>query len=342
MFVTSGDIDHNFYMALAAQAASRHLLLTHPNPAVGALLLDRNGRILAIAAHEKAGGPHAEVRVFQRSLAAALSGPDRLAFEALEDSARIHAALLAHHQNRFKGGTLYVTLEPCAATGKTPACAPLIAQLGIKQVVIGSRDPNPSMAGGIASLEGCGLTVIQGVQREACDELIAPFVAHLQGRAFRVFKWAQRLSGSIDGGQVSCAAALDEVHQLRSVVDLLAIGGQTVRTDRPTLDARRVQGRPPPVQILSNQTAFDPDIPLFCVPDRSVHISAQVSAEAGLVLIEGGPGLLEVLWDQIDRLLIYQSGHLQGGLPMAMAHEAERLFTQPMGRTLKGWYRPLR
>jgi diaminohydroxyphosphoribosylaminopyrimidine deaminase/5-amino-6-(5-phosphoribosylamino)uracil reductase len=327
-------------MRLALQAAQKNLFLTHPNPAVGALVCDRNGQILSIAAHRRAGGPHAEVLALQQALASQLDpqAADRLL--ALEDSAQIHRALCDHHGDRLAGACLYVTLEPCLSVGKTPACAPLIAALGIDQVIIGAGDPNAQMAGGARWLKAQGITVVDAVEKAACEALIAPFEAVQKRGVYCLFKWAQRLSGSIDQGQISGPEALDEVHRIRDVADVLAIGGQTVRTDRPTLDARRIQGRAPDVTILSRRDDFDRSIPLFSVPDRRVQIRPDLSGLKGLVLIEGGPHLLERIYDQLDGLLVYQSGYLSGGLTMGVERRAELHFSDQLGGTLRLFLTP--
>lgn len=331
---------HAFYMTLAAQAASQYLFLTHPNPAVGAAVLDRHGKLLALSAHQRAGGPHAEVYALQQALATYLNPEAARALLALQASEAIHHALLEAHGDHLRGATLYVTLEPCMQGGKTPACAPLIAKLGIGQVVIGAYDPNEKMAGGLSWLRAQGVETIGPVEPALCERLIAPFVALQKRGVYRLFKWAQRLSGSVDGGEISCPEALKEVHRIRHVADYLAIGGDTVRIDRPTLDARHVQGRAPDVAILSRRDDFDREIALFKVPHRQVRIQPDLEGLGGLVLIEGGPRLLDRLFSQLDGLLVYQSGALKGGLSVDSDRSATVLFNDRIGTTLKTLYRP--
>ena len=329
-------------MALAVDAAWPFQCLTYPNPAVGAALLDKNGRLIAVEAHKKAGEPHAEVLAFKAGFLR-LSNDTSLKKQlgALLDANEIHDFLNRHHQGLFTGGTLYVTLEPCANRGKTPACAPLVAQMGLATVVIGSADPNREMAGGGAFLKNRQVAVIDGVLKGACDALIEPFMRWQRGR-FLLFKWAQRLSGSLDGGQVSCEASLNEVHALRNLCDMMIIGGETLRRDRPTLDSRRVGGRAPDVGILTSRKDFDRTIPLFNVPGRRVKIARDLSFldDARFVLIEGGPGLLQRLWNDIDWLLVYEAMRFESGLSMGLEAKAALLHSGKIGEDLKLWLRP--
>ncbi|MGE4295443.1 MAG: bifunctional diaminohydroxyphosphoribosylaminopyrimidine deaminase/5-amino-6-(5-phosphoribosylamino)uracil reductase RibD [Campylobacterales bacterium] len=342
MLFSPGTNNHDFYINLALEAAWPFQCLTYPNPAVGAALLDQNGRLIGLAAHERAGAPHAEVLAFKAGFLT-LSNDKALkrTLQNLTGSREIHDFLRAHHNNLFQGGTLYVTLEPCANEGKTPACAPLVADLGIQTLVIGCDDPNESMAGGAMLLRQRGLEVIDGVLKEACQTLIEPFLRWQRGR-FMLFKWAQRINGSLDGGQVSSGESLTQVHALRNLCDLMLIGGETVRRDRPTLDSRRVNGRAPDVGILTSRRDFDRSIPLFGVPDRRVKIARDLSLleDARFVLVEGGPGLLQKLWDDIDWLLIYEAMSFRPGLSMGLEAKAKLLRSTVLGEDLKLWLRP--
>lgn len=342
MLFSPGTNNHDFYMNLALEAAWPRQCLTYPNPAVGATLLDQNDRLIAVAAHEKAGGPHAEVLAFKAAFLA-LSHDQKLKQTLIDltDSRAIHDFLRIHHNNIFKNGTLYVTLEPCANEGKTPACAPLVRDMGIQTLVIGADDPTPQMAGGAAFLKERGIGVIGGVLKADCENLIEPFNRWREKR-FILYKWAQRLNGTLDSGQVSSERSLDEVHQIRHLCDLIVIGGETVRRDRPTLDSRRVGGRAPNVVILSSRSEFDRTIPLFNVQGRKVRIAKDLSAleDFRFVLVEGGPGLLKTLWDDAHWLLVYQSLALKAGLSMDLEREAELLRVGRSGPDLKLWLRP--
>ncbi|MDR1911932.1 MAG: bifunctional diaminohydroxyphosphoribosylaminopyrimidine deaminase/5-amino-6-(5-phosphoribosylamino)uracil reductase RibD [Helicobacteraceae bacterium] len=326
-----------FYMNLALEKAWKYQLLTYPNPAVGAVLLDRYDRLVAVAAHEKAGEAHAEINAFYDAFCEICPDDLKVAkLRALKTSAEIHDFLRRNHNGIFGGATLFVTLEPCAIGGKTPACAPLIADLGVKKVVFGQGDPTKA-AGGGAYLHERGASVVRGVLAKECDALLEPFRIW-QKRAFVLFKWAQRLNATIDAGKISCDLALDETHKLRSLCDLLAIGGNTARIDRPILDARRVNGRAPNVLIVSRREDFDRSIPLFGVDNRNVRIAPSFEADYGFVLIEGGSGLLNALADRIDWFLCYQSLALSGGKQsIDFNRRLELLHSDTIGDNLKLW-----
>lgn len=289
-------------MTLAIQAAWQFQGCTFPNPAVGAVVVDQHGKILSVSAHEQAGGPHAEVFALQRAYLALTADKQISTFTT---SHTIHDYLIKHHGGCFRKCTLYVTLEPCAHHGKTPSCATLIRALDVKKVVYAVADPTAEAAGGAALLQAAGIQV-ESVISSACETLLLPFVQWQKERLV-TFKWAQRLDGTVDGGLVSCADSRRRVHAMRNAADLLIIGGNTVRTDRPTLDARLVDGRAPDVLILSRQTEFDRTIPLFGILDRKVMISHDLKAMQPYrnILIEGGPGMFETCKPLCDLFLCF-------------------------------------
>lgn len=290
-------------MGLALDAAWEYQGVTYPNPAVGCVVTGPRGEIISVAAHQKAGGPHAEVLALKAAYRM-LSGDE--AIDTIDDATALHAYLRTHHDGLFGSCVLYVTLEPCAHHGKTPSCAMLIQDLGIKKVHIAHEDPNAEAAGGIALLGGSGVEVVTGIRREDAAELLAPFI-RWQQQPFVFFKWAQRLDGTIDGGLISSAASRTRVHAMRDVCDLLVIGGNTVRTDRPTLDARLVGGRAPDILILSREKRFDQSIPLFGVEGRKVMVSDSLEPIKAYknVMIEGGPALFASTKGIVDSYLCF-------------------------------------
>lgn len=171
MSLLLGEGLHEFYMELALQEAWKYQGLTLPNPAVGALLLGEHGEILSIAAHQRAGSPHAEVLALQEGYARLSGNADIL---ALHDSSQIHDYLLAHSQGIFRHCTLYVTLEPCNHYGQTPPCSELLARLKPKSVIIGKRDPNPKASGGIDRLKEAELPCIQESKRRRATSFSSP------------------------------------------------------------------------------------------------------------------------------------------------------------------------
>ncbi|MBN2817187.1 MAG: bifunctional diaminohydroxyphosphoribosylaminopyrimidine deaminase/5-amino-6-(5-phosphoribosylamino)uracil reductase RibD [Campylobacterales bacterium] len=292
----------NFFMSLAITEAWKYQGLTYPNPAVGcSIVLDK--KILSVSAHKKAGLPHAEVNALQEAY---YKLTDDTSILSLKNSAEIHTFLLNKHNGIFHNVVLYTTLEPCSHQGKTPSCASLISALGIKKVYVGSRDFNPVAKAGNNILKNCGCSVKSGVLQRECDALLEPFKAW-QESSFIFFKWAQRLDGSVDGGVISSIESREHVHALRDRCDLLIVGGETVRVDRPTLDARLVNGKAPDILIYSRRKDFDRNIPLFNVANRQVIISDELSSikKYKNIMIEGGPKLFALTREIVDYYLSY-------------------------------------
>lgn len=298
-------------MKLALEAAWEHQLLTFPNPAVGAVCISESGAILSVGAHKRAGGPHAEVYAL-RDAYTALSGDTAIA--ASDDSHQIHEYLRTHHNEVFSTVSMAVTLEPCSHTGKTPSCALLIRDLGIKKLFVSCKDPNPSAAGGTDILEASGIECEFGVMENEGKKLLEPFI-RWQNNPFVFFKWAQRLDGTIDNGAISSSSSRTHMHAIRDRCDLIVIGGNTVRTDRPTLDARLVEGKAPDVLIYTREREFDLSIPLFNVPNRHVFIASDFEQISNyrLVMIEGGAGMFEASVDVSDWYLSYIAPKIGGG-----------------------------
>jgi len=208
-------------MKLALRQARKGLGKTSPNPAVGALVV-RGEDILAKGFHQKAGGPHAEV-------------------EALEKLGR-----------KASGCTMYVTLEPCNHYGKTPPCTEAILDSGIKRVVIGMEDPNPSVkGGGVHYLKAKGLEVVTGVLEEECRRFYEAYVKFLKtSTPFVVLKTALTLDGwtatsSKHSQWITTERSRRLVHTMRAESDGILVGVGTVISDDPSLTARK-GGRPGP------------------------------------------------------------------------------------------------
>ncbi len=302
-------MNRNFFMKLAIDKAWEFQLLTYPNPAVGAVVV-RDGAVLAISAHRRAGESHAEVIALSKAYEQISNKEfpvDR--FNANE----AHRFLLSLPKGFFRECEIYVTLEPCSHIGKTPSCASLISSLGIKRVYIGAKDPISSHSGGIEMLKDSGIEVEVGIMQKECEALIEPFTIW-QKRAFILFKLAQTSNGKITGGYISSKESLEYVHKIRSVISAMVIGGNTVRIDRPKLDCRLIDTSiAPNIYIYSKGDNFDRDIPLFSVKSREVKIISDIEPlldKPSLILVEGGEGMLEALKDHIDWLLIFQAPKL--------------------------------
>ncbi len=208
-------VDDEHWMRLAADEARKGLGSTSPNPPVGAVLV-KNGLFLAKGHHQQAGGPHAEIAAMQAAGAANL-----------------------------EGATLYVTLEPCSTKGRTGACTTAIKKAGIRRVVIGCLDPNPKHAGkAIKTLERAGIGTRTGILEADCESLIRFFAKHIAtGRPYVIAKTGMTLDGRItppNGGSrwITGETARQDVQRLRSEVDAILVGGETVRKDNPNLTLR--------------------------------------------------------------------------------------------------------
>jgi diaminohydroxyphosphoribosylaminopyrimidine deaminase / 5-amino-6-(5-phosphoribosylamino)uracil reductase len=213
--------DDSDFMRVALRLARRGLGRTIPNPPVGAVLV-RGGRIVGEGYHRRAGAPHAEI-------------------EAIRDAG-----------SRARGATLYVTLEPCNHTGRTPPCCDAILAAEIGRVVFACRDPNPAVAGGgAARLRRRGVEVAGGVEESACRELLRPFATRVTtGLPLVTLKLAATLDGRIatrrgESRWISGEAARRAVHRWRDEMDAVMVGAGTILADDPLLTCRRRGGRDP-------------------------------------------------------------------------------------------------
>lgn len=294
-------------MQLAVDEAWKYQFLTYPNPTVGACVV-KNNQVLAVDAHKFAGGPHAEVEALKKAY---LKNYPNSQLSKLTLSKDIHNFLYENHNGFFYDCEIYVTLEPCNHTGKTPACSSLIEKLRLKKVYIGTLDPNKKASGGLQRLKKANIDVDTDILKEQTDNLLFPFKVWQEG-SFRVFKLAMREDGSVDGGYITTNDSLKLVHKIRTKLDLMVIGGDTVRQDRPTLDARFAKiNKAPDIMIYSKykKHQFDESIPLFSVKNRKVNVcdDLKIIKDKNFVMIEGGKRLLKILKNEIDMLMLFIS-----------------------------------
>ena len=243
------------WMRRALALARRGEGLTRPNPPVGAVLVAR-GKKIGEGFHRIAGGPHAEV-------------------VALLDAGKA-----------ARGATLYVTHEPSSTWGRTPPCTDAILAAGIARVVVGATDPNPTHAGrGLDLLRHKGLAVTAGICRAEAETLIAPFAKHqLTGRPFVTLKLAQTLDGRIADPAgasrwITSPAARERVQALRRRADAVMVGGETVRTDDPSLLPRPDAGRCPLRVIVTASGRLPPRAQVLC--DTRAGCTVVATAQAG-------------------------------------------------------------
>jgi len=305
-------IDKNFYMNLALSEAWKYQGLTYPNPAVGCAIAGKNGEILAVEAHKKAGEPHAEVEALKIAYYKLTNDSKIL---KLTTSSQIHTYLLENHDRCFEGISLFTTLEPCSHIGKTPSCATLLSKLKIKKLFVGSKDSNEEASGGNQIVKNANIEVENDILANECNDLITPFNLWQKER-FVFFKWAQRLNGTVDDGVISSNKSRTLVHAMRNRCDLLVIGGNSVRVDRPTLDARLVGGRAPDILIISKSREVDKTIGLFGVKNRKVIISDNFSIlkDYKNIMIEGGGNMFELSKDIVDYYLCFLSPKIGGNI----------------------------
>lgn len=227
------------YMRMALRLARKGLGRTSPNPAVGAVLV-RGGRVVGRGYHKAAGLPHAEV-------------------EAIRDAGRA-----------ARGADLYVTLEPCAHTGRTGPCTEAIRAAGIRRVAAAMRDPNPEVLGrGFASLRAAGIRVATGLLEGEARELNEAYCRWIvTRRPFVTVKLAMSLDGQIAaaGGAsrwISGEKARAAVHRMRAESDAVLVGGGTLRADDPLLTARVPGAREPMRVVVSSRLRDLPGARLF-------------------------------------------------------------------------------
>lgn len=289
---------------------------THPNPNVGAVVLDASGSVAGEGRHERAGGPHAEV------------------------------VALAEAGERARAGTMVVTLEPCAHTGRTGPCTEALAAAGIARVVYAVPDPTPA-GGGAARLRTSGVGVEGGVlarEAEVANERWLTVVR--RQRPFVVWKVATTLDGrvaAVDGTSrwISSTESRRDAHRLRAECDTIVAGVGTVLADDPHLTVRDEQGEvrgEQPLRVVVDSAGRTPhtarvlddaapswvatSTELGAGPDGGVDLVALTKAlwarERTLVLLEGGPtlagGFLRA--GLLDRVVTYLAPTLLGaGVP---------------------------
>lgn len=281
----------------ALRLAARGLGNVWPNPAVGCVILDARGRVAGRGWTQPGGRPHAEVMALRQA------------------------------GERVRGGTAYVTLEPCAHHGRTPPCADALAAAGVARVVTALTDPDPRVAGrGHAILRAAGIVVTEGVRAEAAAHLNLGFLKRVsQGLPMVTLKLATSLDGRIatssgESRWITGEAARRETHRLRLSHDAVLVGGGTARADAPHLDVRGFGDVRQPVRVILSRgpVAGLPETP---APLWHLHGSGgPIPGAEGIAVPEGPDGLdlaaaLRALADRgITRVLCEGGGQLAAGL----------------------------
>jgi diaminohydroxyphosphoribosylaminopyrimidine deaminase/5-amino-6-(5-phosphoribosylamino)uracil reductase len=267
------------FLERALALADETLGLAYPKPDVGAVLV-RDGEVVGEGSTELRGR-HGEI----------------VALDAAGESAR--------------GGTLYVTMEPCAHHGSTPPCADAVIAAGVARVVVGSLDPNPVAAGGIDRLRTAGVEVevVDSFRARQQTEAWRTWVS--LGRPFVTWKVAVTLDGrvTLPGERwISGGASRRHVHELRARADAVAVGMGTVRSDNPRLDARDVGARRQPRRLAFGRGPL-PDGSELEPLRGPLADELRGLADEGVqsLLLEGGPTLAASFLREglVDKLLVY-------------------------------------
>lgn len=343
-------------LELAQMAEGR----THPNPMVGAIVVDDTGEIVGRGYHKKSGTPHAEVY-------------------ALEEAGE-----------KARGATIYVSLEPCCHFGKTPPCSQLVIRSGVKRVVAAMVDPNPKVAGtGIEQIRDAGIEVTVGVLQSEAEWLNRAFLSRIsKDRPWVCLKMALTLDGRIadrsgSSRWVTNPESRARVHQLRDKFDCVLVGGKTLQLDDPELTVRDIANSRNPVRaaidarlelnpdsrfcrtatssrtfiltqqgsIKSTACVYPEHIEVVAVPSENSHVNLsfalQFLARQGInsVLCEGGgrlagslmaAGLIdEVYWVMapkfIGDLSAISALQLDSNVPLANAWRLKGVTTEMVG-----------
>lgn len=231
-----------YWMQEALDLAEMGKGYVSPNPMVGCVIVSEEGVRIGEGYHRKYGEAHAEV----------------------------NAVKSVTETDMLKNATVYVTLEPCSHHGKTPPCAPMLAGLPIKRVVIGHQDPNKKVDGkGISIIREKGIEVKVGVLEKECEALNEFFIHHqIFGRPFITLKIAQTLDGFLaaadgDSKWISGKKSRTLVHKWRTEYDAVLVGRTTAMQDNPTLTVRHVSGRQPKRVVLDGPYELPRELNLF-------------------------------------------------------------------------------
>ncbi len=265
-------------MARARELGASVLGTTSPNPPVGAVVLAADGTVVGEGATMPPGGRHAEI------------------------------GALAQAGTRARAGTVVVTLEPCAHTGRTGPCADALIEAGVARVVVAVPEPTALAAGGADRLRAAGLQVELGVEQDEAESgaLAGWLTGVREQRPAVVWKVAATLDGRVaaaDGSSrwITGPAARAEVHRLRATCDAVVVGSGTVLTDDPQLTVRDADGRDADRQ------------PLRVVVDRRGRVPAGArvldgAAPSHLSRASSPAALLDELFDRDVRRVLLEGG----------------------------------
>lgn len=312
----------------AAELARRGHGCVEPNPMVGCIVLDNNGKVAGEGFHERCGDSHAEINALNQAGA------------------------------RARGGTAYVTLEPCNHHGRTGPCTQALLDAGIEKVVIGCRDPHPEAGGGAIFLSRNGVDVVIEIN-DVCNELVAPFIHRLRrGLPWVICKWAQTSDGYIETptGEppwISGEKSQQLVHQKRGCIDAILVGVGTVVADNPSLTVRGAVAHRTPMRVVIDPTlripldaqVLDGEVPTLIAHGKNADTTEFAGCRVKLlelprkgdsldlrplfsrlvqeynatnVIVEGGKTLFGHIFDQhlANELWVFTSPRIIGEVPL--------------------------
>ncbi len=276
-------MDHTPWMQRCLQLARNGAGAVAPNPLVGAVLV-QGDRILAEGWHRSYGGPHAEVEC----LNAFSDGP--LPVDAV----------------------MYVSLEPCSHHGRTPPCADLLIERGVKHVVVAHVDPFPEVSGrGIARLREAGIRVDVGVREEEARWTNRRFLTSVERqRPYIILKWARSADGFLDRHprnerdvqRISSPTTDVLAHRWRSEEQAILVGSRTVVNDDPQLTVRLVEGRSPLRVVLDRNNAAPAGSKVFdmSAPTLLFTVAQRPDVEAEQVMIAASENVLDRLVEELN------------------------------------------
>ena len=292
-------MDDAYAMQRALELAERGRCTVSPNPLVGCVIV-AGGRVVGEGWHEAAGGPHAEIVALDAAAAAA------------------------------RGATVYVTLEPCAHTGRTPPCVDALLRAGVSRVVMACDDPNPLARGGAEVLRAAGVIVHSGLLHEQAARQNEVFLHGVRAqRPFVHLKSAVSLDGRVaaaDGSSqwLTGVEARRRAHELRSRVDAVLVGSGTVLADNPQLTVRLDDWRgPQPLRVVLDTRArspvgartFDGQAPSLLMVAPGAAVDRHREAKIDTVEVPTGPdgrldlgAVLGVLWRRGVRSVLVEGG----------------------------------
>jgi diaminohydroxyphosphoribosylaminopyrimidine deaminase/5-amino-6-(5-phosphoribosylamino)uracil reductase len=287
------------FMARAIELASKVDLSRDINPTVGAVIVDASGTVIGEGWHNGSGADHAEVMAIAQAGAKAV------------------------------GATLYCTLEPCNAQGKTGPCAQAVIAAGITKVVIAQADPHQAMSGGVKTLQAAGIEVEVGLLQDSAIALNASWnFAQENNRPWVIWKTATTLDGFVaaeDGSSkwITGEPARERVQEIRASVGAILTGTGTVLADDPLLTVRALPDDQQPLRVIVGDRELPANSQIFTGTNPAIHMSGDLSKviaelwqEHGVhkVLVEAGSHVSQSLWSAnlVDEVYWFQAPMILG------------------------------